>query len=92
MTLEFEWDEDKANTNFRKHGVRFEEAKTVFNDPNALTIEDSLHSTEEDRYIDLGFSSQGRLLFVCYTERENKIRIISARKATSMEANAYEQS
>lgn len=92
MELEFEWDEDKANANFKKHGVRFEEAKSVFNDPNSLTIVDFEHSQNEDRYIDIGFSSQGRLIVVIYTERGTRIRIISSRKATTSETKAYEQS
>ena len=57
MTLTFEWDEDKSRPNLRKHGVAFEEAKTVFNDPFAITIADPDHSDEEDRYVDIGLSS-----------------------------------
>lgn len=91
MTLEFEWDENKASANFQKHGIQFDEAKTVFNDPNSIAMPDTRFSPEEDRYIDIGFSAQGRLLVVIYTERNSKIRIISSRKATATEAKAYGQ-
>ncbi len=69
MTLQFEWDASKANSNEAKHGVSFEEAKTVFNDPNAITIFDPDHSRDEERYIDIGVSSQSRILVVVYTEK-----------------------
>lgn len=91
MELNFEWHEEKANDNLRKHGVTFEEAKTVFNDPFSITIADSGHSAEEDRYIDVGLSTAGQLLVVVYTEREEKIRLISCRKATKAERSNYEQ-
>ncbi len=90
MALTFEWDEDKSRSNFKKHGVSFEEAKTVFNDPFAITIEDPDHSDEEERYIDIGFSSKGRLVVVWYTERNENIRIIGCRKATKKERKSYE--
>jgi hypothetical protein len=91
MALEFEWDENKANANFQKHGISFDKAKTVFDDPNSITISDSKHSSSEDRYIDIGLSSQGQLLVVVYTERGSKIRIISSRKPTAKEAEVYER-
>ena len=91
MALTFEWDEVKAQSNLDKHGVSFEEAKTVFNDLFSLTIPDPGHSTEEDRYIDIGCSSKDRHLVVVYTERGENIRIISCRKATQTERNTYEQ-
>lgn len=91
MGQTFEWDEEKDLLNQRKHGVSFEEAKTVFNDPRSLTIADDQHSDEEDRYLDLGISSRGRLIVVSYTEREPNIRIISCRKATKSERKTYEQ-
>jgi uncharacterized DUF497 family protein len=69
MTLTFEWDEDKSKRNFRKHEVIFEEAKTVFNDPFSITIDDPDHSGDEDRYLDIGLSSKGRMIVVWYTER-----------------------
>ena len=91
MSLEFEWDEDKAKTNLNKHGVSFEEASSVFGDPLALTIPDPLHSEEEDRFITLGESHRRRLLVVVSTDRGNKIRIISARAATRRERKDYEE-
>lgn len=91
MSLTFEWDEAKARTNFRKHHVRFEEAKTVFSDPFSLTIPDPDHSIHEDRFVDIGYSSDRRILVVVYTEREQNIRIISCREATRAERRAYEE-
>ncbi|HEY9640559.1 MAG TPA: BrnT family toxin [Coleofasciculaceae cyanobacterium] len=92
MQLEFEWDDNKSDRNFKKHGVRFEEATTVFLDPNAVTLSDTLHSTEEDRYIEIGLSSRGRLLLVVYAERGSRIRIISSRLCTPREARFYDPS
>ena len=92
MSLQFEWDEQKAELNAIKHGVNFAEAKTVFAAPNSMTIADLEHSIEEDRYIDIGISERGRLLVVVYTERGNLIRIISSRRATNREIRIYEQS
>jgi uncharacterized DUF497 family protein len=89
MDLAFEWDEEKANRNDAKHGVTFEEAKTVFNDPFAITVPDPDHSDEEERWLDIGLSAQGRLLVVWYTERSERIRIIGSRKATKAEERAY---
>ncbi len=85
MSLSFEWDDKKSRENQRKHGGSFEEAKTVLNDPFAITIYDSDHSINEDRYIDLGLSENGRSLVVCYSERRATIRIISNRAATRRE-------
>ena len=90
MALTFEWDENKAEENAEKHGVGFEEAKTVFNDPSSSTIYDPDHSENEDRYIDVGLSSKGRTLVVFYTERGENIRLISSRKATEREQRDYE--
>nr|WP_217358244.1 BrnT family toxin [Anabaena sp. UHCC 0187] len=87
----FEWHEEKAQENLKKHGISFEEAKTVFNDPLSITIADSQHSDDEERYIDIGLSSRGQLLIVVYTERQSNIRIISSRKATNAERKIYEQ-
>ena len=92
MQLRFEWHEGKAANNLKKHGISFEEAKTVFNDPLSITIADDQHSDNEERYIDIGLSSQGQLLVVVYTERQANIRIISCRKATNAERKIYEQS
>ena len=89
--MEFEWDEDKALSNLRKHGISFKESKTIFNDPYALTIPDPEHSILEERWIDIGVSAQSRLLYVVYTERRESIRIISSRLATAKERKTYEQ-
>ena len=91
MGLEFEWDDRKARTNLKKHGVSFVEASSVFGDPLAVTIPDPLHSEEEDRFITLGESGRGRLLVVVFTDRGEKIRIISARPATRRERQSHEQ-
>ena len=89
--LRFEWDERKAKSNLSKHGVSFEEAKTVFYDDAALVISDPDNSETEDRFVILGFSANARILVVCHCYRDNEgvIRIISARKATRNEANHY---
>ena len=92
MGLNFEWDAQKAAINKNKHGVSFEEASTVFGDPLSLTIDDPLHSINEERFIIIGKSCQQRTLIVVHTERGNKIRIISARLATSREKKTYEES
>jgi uncharacterized DUF497 family protein len=89
--MKFEWDTNKAAANLSKHGVSFEEAKTIFSDPLYIDFYDPDHSDEEDRYIRIGESSQGRLLIVSYTERGNLIRLISARKATRAEREVYEK-
>lgn len=91
MAMQFEWDEEKAEINLRKHKVDFQEAKSVFGDPFSITIDDPDHSKEEQRFIDIGTSASGKLLVIVYTERENKIRIISCRKATHMERRKYEK-
>lgn len=89
--MEYEWDENKAATNLSKHGVSFVEARTVFDDPLYVDFYDPDHSQGEHRFIMLGKSTQGRLLFVSYMERNNAIRLISAREATLSERKAYEQ-
>jgi uncharacterized DUF497 family protein len=89
--MEFEWDESKAAVNLSKHGVAFEEAKTVFNDPLYIDFYDPDHSHDERRYLIIGESRQGRLLLVSYTERGNVIRLISAREATRTERKVYEE-
>lgn len=91
MGMNFEWDESKSISNFKKHKVCFEEATTVFLDPFSITIMDFDHSELEERYIDLGTSDKGRLLVVVYTERNFNIRIISSRKATKTERIFYEK-
>ena len=91
MSLTFEWDEEKARKNLRKHQVPFEEAKTVFLDPFSVTIPDPDHSLDESRFVDIGYSSAERMLVVVYTEREARIRIISCREATRAERKVYEE-
>jgi hypothetical protein len=91
MALPFEWDEEKAEDNIRKHNISFEEAKSVFGDPFSITIDDPDHSEHEQRFIDIGYSKNGRVLVVVYTERGRKTRIISCRKATRIERRKYEQ-
>ena len=86
----FAWDDGKAARNVRVHGVDFQEARTVFEDPFAITIPDDLHSEDEDRSVVLGLSLLSRVLLVVYTERRERIRIISARKATPVERFQYE--
>ncbi len=91
MTLSMEWNAGKAETNLRKHGVSFEEAATAFADPLGWIYPDPLHSDEELREILIGESSVGRLLLVCFTERQNNIiRIISSRIPTKHERQKYE--
>ena len=94
MDLVFEWHERKARVNVQKHGISFEEAKTVFADPLLLTYPDELHSENEDRYISIGRSARGQTLLVVHTEmeagRKHVLRIISSRKATNLERKAYE--
>jgi uncharacterized DUF497 family protein len=89
--LRFEWDEKKASTNHIKHGVTFEEARSVFHDERARLIDDPDHSQGEERFVLLGLSSSLRLLLVCHCYRsdDNVIRIISARKATARESKSY---
>ena len=91
--MRFEWDAEKASIDQKKHGVTFEEAQTVFGDYDALRIFDPDHSEDEDRFILLGMSAVLRILVGCHCYRENdeKIRIISARKATKKESAAYER-
>lgn len=89
--LQFEWDTDKAAANVRHHGVSFDEARTVFRDPLALTFPDADHSVGEERWIDLGWSAHGRVLVVVYTERQGFIRIINSRPATRHERRRYEE-
>lgn len=87
MPLHFEWDEEKARLNLKKHGVAFETAAKVFLDENRIEIYDETHSIHEDRYITIGLA--GDILFVVYTMRTPKIRLISARLATAKERKVY---
>jgi uncharacterized DUF497 family protein len=90
-TLKFEWDEGKDASNQKKHGVSFDEARTVFFDERAKLIDDPEHSEDEDRFILMGVSSSLRVLVVCHCYRNagNVIRMISARKATTTESKFY---
>jgi uncharacterized protein len=88
--VEFEWDPGKAEPNTEKHGLSFEEAATAFGDSLSLTIPDPDHSEDEDRYILMGETAVGRLVVVVHTDREDTVRIISARLATSRERRDYE--
>jgi uncharacterized protein len=90
-TLRFEWDERKASSNEKKHGISFEEARSVFFDERAILIDDPDHSEAEERFILLGLSNALRLLLVCHCYRSdgNVIHIISARKATTRESKSY---
>jgi uncharacterized DUF497 family protein len=89
VTLRISWDRVKAGENFKKHGVSFDEASEVFNDPLRATENDDTHSDDEDRYISFGSAASGRVLFVCYTLREMHVRLISARLATRSEGRSY---
>ena len=90
-SLIFEWDARKSAANAKKHGVSFEEAKSVFVDERAKLIDDPDHSDDEDRFVLLGLSGALRLLLVCHCYRSdgNVIRIISARKASAKESKSY---
>ena len=92
MRMNFEWDPEKAGSNLRKHGVSFQEATTVFGDPFSLTIPDPDHSEDEQRFLSLGRSTNGRLLVVSFTERGTSTRLISARQATTNERRTHEKS
>lgn len=87
----FEWDERKAQNNLKKHSVPFEEATAVFGDPLSLTIPDPLHSRFEDRFVTIGTSAQQKLLVVVHADEDDRIRIISARRATRRERKDYEE-
>ncbi len=91
MQLKFEWDEHKAKTNQRKHGVSFKEAISIFNDPLAINFDDPDHSLGENRYLIIGLSNQGRYLVVSHTNRGEQIRLISARLVTPKERRDYER-
>ena len=90
MAPEFEWDEEKATWNLRKHGVAFEEALKVFADPLARIFDDPDHSESERRELIIGHAANERLLVVSFTERGSRTRLISARQATAQERQDYE--
>lgn len=88
----YEWDPAKAAANRRKHRVTFDEATTVFRDPLALTFDDPDHSLEERRFVTIGVSARQRVLFIAHADRRvDRVRIISARRATPGEAHAYQE-
>ena len=87
----YEWDGKKGKANQQKHGVSFEEAATIFLDPMALTFPDPHHSFEEEREITIGYSNTGKVIFMSHCPRGDRIRIISARKATRRERKQYEE-
>jgi hypothetical protein len=89
--MEFEWDEGKAASNARKHGVSFHEAATVFGDPSAVTFLDPDHSENEHRFLTFGSSRSNQLLVVAHTDRGDKVRIISARRMMKYERRIYEE-
>ncbi|MEG4273505.1 MULTISPECIES: BrnT family toxin [unclassified Microcoleus] len=89
--MEFEWNPEKATLNLEKHGVSFQEATTIFNDPLSVTFPDPQHSIGESRYVIIGISRYGQLLIVAHTDRGETVRIISARKATRQEQRFYEE-
>jgi uncharacterized protein len=91
MTFAFEWDPQKAAANERKHGVTFDEAVTAFGDPLGTVVDDPRHSVGEVRLVLLGYSQATRLLAVMFTERGDRIRLISARTATRRERKDYEE-
>ena len=89
--MEFEWDQKKADSNERKHGVTFREAASVFGDPLAITFGDPDHSVSEERFLTFGLSMRRRLLLVSHTDRRGGVRIISARRVTREERKIYEE-
>lgn len=91
MISQFEWNQEKARCNFEKHGVTFSEGATIFSDQRIATMLDPDHSQDEERSIAIGVSVKGRILIVVFTDRGNKIRLISCRKATSTERKTYEE-
>jgi uncharacterized DUF497 family protein len=91
MGIEFEWDSNKAEKNIRKHQVSFNEAAAVFGEPLSMTFYDPDHSSDKDRYITVGLSHLGKLPVVSHKDRGDRIRIISARKATRRDRKFYEE-
>jgi uncharacterized DUF497 family protein len=89
--VEYEWDPDKDRTNLEKHGISFVEASTVFLDPLHITILDERYAIGEFRFRTIGYTVTSRLVVVAHTDRENRVRIITAREATTRERRQYEQ-
>ncbi len=90
-TLKFEWHDEKAKRNITKHGISFLEATSVFSDSFSLVTHDEFHSYDEDRWTIIGHSTLNKLYVITFTDREDRIRIISARKATKLERKTYEK-
>jgi uncharacterized protein len=90
VTSMVQWDPEKAQANLRKHRVSFMEGASIFDDPLAITIDDPAHSIGESRFLTIGYSARNRLIVVVYTDRDDEVRIISARQATPKERNIYE--
>jgi uncharacterized DUF497 family protein len=91
MNFVFDWDKTKAKLNIQKHGISFEEAKEIWNDEFAAFLHDPDHSIIEERFLMIGYSQKNNLLFVSFTERNQKIRLVSARKATKSERIKHEE-
>jgi len=91
MEQHFEWDEEKAEENIKKHGIGFWEAVTVFRDPLAITIHDPDHSRDEDRFLTVGMTSRNRIVVTAFTERGPCIRVISCREVSKSEKRKYEE-
>ena len=89
--MQFEWDPEKDKQNQTKHGVSFDEGATVFGDPFGITINDPDHSADEYRLLTTGHSNRQRLVIVAHTDRNERIRIISAREVTTAERRIYEE-
>lgn len=89
--MQFEWDRTKAAANVRKHRVSFHEAATVLEDPLSTTFPDEIHSDEEARFLTIGASTAGHVLVVAHTEQDDRVRIMTARRATRREREFYEQ-
>ena len=89
--MQFEWDPEKDQENQDKHGVSFDEASTAFGDMFALTIDDPDHSPEENRFLTTGYSNRQRLIIVAHTDRDERVRLISARDVTATERHVYEE-
>ena len=89
--MKFEWDQQKADSNFKKHGVLFQEAASVLGDSLSITYHDPDHSITEHRFITVGMAQSGQVLMVAHTDRGDNVRIISARKTTRQERRYYEE-
>jgi uncharacterized DUF497 family protein len=89
--MRFEWEPEKDQQNRAEHGVSFDEASSVFGDPFTTTIDDPDHSSDEHRFLTTGYSNQQRLIIVAHTDRDERVRLISAREVTAAERHVYEE-